>query len=485
MKKRTLLASVLLLLCVAMVAQATSWGALADYDLEANNGQPRGQKYLLRKVLDEGQVAVQLILPPELEQKRTPYEKTITTLYRKWFLLPAQLITEQKREEEFADILPLLKETFTVNFVQEENEADIVFRITDLEFIQKKCEGAPACYLHPDGKDRKLPEILLPPENLLRKMESRGRFTASVMGLHEIGHSLGLSDQYASAADRNTHVIYSSVDRSKDSMMNTSLKMTCDDADGIINLIDITLNAQSERNEWGWRSLCPQSKEVYSYGQSAERGTYYVVLGNFEKGMKMLSYDKGTSSGNFFPWSSAVKKPWLWAQKIQETPLEYDGRNRPVLAQGDHNETIYYSYTYNKQVKLVVINGQAVYVEILSPSYLRQPMSRYVKFNTYSFIARPDNEEIFVEARFSDKKGGEIFYSTEGDGYLNLRFDKKKKVVDEYGSGKFAIFSQDIGGVAGFGTAGPVESKFDKAIAEEEVKNTREELIRWFVQHYQ
>ena len=83
--------------------------------------------------------------------------------------------------------------------------------------------------------------------------------------LHEIGHILGLADQYLGTEDQGdeSYTLAGIVPvNSLKSVMNSRRRgeksmLTCDDAEGIINLIDFySKDASSKRRTSGWASLC-------------------------------------------------------------------------------------------------------------------------------------------------------------------------------------------------------------------------------------
>ena len=89
---------------------------------------------------------------------------------------------------------------------------------------------------------------------------------------HELGHTLGLGDLYKEASYNSrlysTGRIIPSTRTS--SVMNRDIELTCDDMDGLINLLDHyfadTRLKNSVRRQKGWLSLCSDRNIAYAYG---------------------------------------------------------------------------------------------------------------------------------------------------------------------------------------------------------------------------
>lgn len=106
--------------------------------------------------------------------------------------------------------------------------------------------------------------------------------------LHETGHVLGLADQYLGAeesGDGSYTLAGITPLNSLKSIMNSRRRgekrtLTCDDAEGIINLIDFySKDASSKRRTRGWASLC-RSDVVYveSLPNKVSQGEYQAQL---------------------------------------------------------------------------------------------------------------------------------------------------------------------------------------------------------------
>ncbi len=202
----------------------------------------------------------------------TPEEEAVFKAHiSKWPAETLRFIEQSGREAEFEDIVPILKHKLKLVKVSEQDAPDIVFRFSDK--------------LRPGtlGRFQERNEKTL--FNTIEIAEGqRADFAATL--LHELGHFYGLSDQYESA-QINSHAEYSS-DRNYDdkSVMwdnsFTDAQLTCDDADGFINLIDLRLAQRangnfSPRPQKGWKSFCANSTNRYQEARTINRQEMDVV----------------------------------------------------------------------------------------------------------------------------------------------------------------------------------------------------------------
>ena len=202
---------------------------------------------------------------PEERIKRAK-SKTVSVL-QEWFTTAVKYIdpsvkgalTKEDRTEEFADILPFLRKKITKRDAQlEDPDVDLILTITDSQdTLEDYCgKGSAACEF--SGEEDGIIQIVV-----LDK-------TSMATYRHEMGHALGLADLYKKGFKENgdKHVHSSNI-RGRDSIMkDDGDKITCDDIDGFINLIDLWTANPSERVTQGWRSLCPDSDEYYRNGNS-------------------------------------------------------------------------------------------------------------------------------------------------------------------------------------------------------------------------
>ena len=356
-----------MVLCYVPGFCAAPWGALPNYVNEAEPAKT-GEKYLLRKILEGQPIAVGLdpykytsdkYGGSTIEQYTFAEQDTqgeaIYDAYNEWFFNAVRHIEKAQREDEFADILPILRKGVEMIIGGKDN--DIEFSFMPLQSIQLHCRsGAGGCYVPGLSGPSKMPaRIYLPNKDVFLKARQKN------LSLHEIGHSLGLSDQYIQARSVNSDPRYGSSEE-RDSVMKKAgwtKGLSCDDADGIINLIDITRGIR-RGGETGWKTLCPHSKEYYIGGTSASKGPYrmrfdepfdFVTLDSYDpdgKVIKTQSFPLGTLAEET-PWEEGA------AQIVQR-----DSFGRPVLAQGADGETVYYDYIYDRVQRLTVKDGRAL-----------------------------------------------------------------------------------------------------------------------------
>lgn len=361
---------ILLFLCLcAADIFAAQWGALLDYTMTSENEDamqaPTGRRYLLNSILAGKPLYVWVDLGYLSEEKRPEYEKLIAAEYARWFAYPAQLIRKAGREEEFADVLPVLDRGIDVQFVQEESKADIGFYIFSAKRVGEICrEPAIGCYIK---RDNEMPRIFVPSNQFIPQTLSFGKRSARYIALHEIGHSLGLSDQYKQSRNKNTHMIYSTQETPK-SVMNRNVRLTCDDADGMINLIDIS-RGSSRGGEFGWRSLCAKSDDYYIQGMPAGKAPYNMVPLDNGYTWKLQRYENGRIVSDKTVKLDLQSNISPFDKMEGAVVLEKDGSGRPVHMRGANGEDIYYGYHYERYQRMVFKGDKLLRVEIKGRVY--------------------------------------------------------------------------------------------------------------------
>ena len=247
MKKFCLTLSVLLFLPLAGLA--APWGVLA--------GAVKYKDYGVDKLVRRESIRY------TVSQDITPQEEQLfLSSMRAWPQETLKFIRESGREQEFQDIVPVLKQNLVFAKVQTSEWTDV-----SLEIDREGLCGSNAMGCYEDGAHR-----------IGINSEYREEF-AEIL-IHEIGHYYGMGDQYKSER-RNSHPEYSSnANTVQGSVMNDGALLTCDDADGFINLIDLRLSQNnghfSSRATKGWNSLCHNSANKYQEGKTINR-TFDIV----------------------------------------------------------------------------------------------------------------------------------------------------------------------------------------------------------------
>lgn len=424
------------LLCVcAASAFAAPWGAAADYtEPKPPNTQTRavGERYLLNKVLAGQPLRVYLEVNQGAPKRTDFYTQVIRQSYDQWFSYPAQLIRQSGRADEFKDILPLLDKGIKLQFVDAQN-ADINIYVLPLEAVKAACNlETYGCYAR---RAQGAPNIFIAEDMLLFKTIGLGRVNTKCTALHEIGHSLGLSDQYEQARSFTSHAVYSTDETSK-SIMDENSRLTCDDADGIINLIDIS-RGRGRGGEFGWRSLCANSDVYYINGAPAGKAPYDITPLEQNRVWQLERYEKGklVFKATFPLALSGGISPF---QPIKGTVTEKDNLGRPLHMRGANGEDIYYAYIYDKYTRLVVKNNTALRAEIKGLAYPKT--GKVKKRNVFVVFFGEDDHVSAIEYSKPFKAQGMAGLAVYQKGLeqtnppvqIGLEFNAKGEVIDRF-----------------------------------------------------
>ena len=168
---------------------------------------------------------------------------------------------------------------------------------------------------------------------------------------------------------------------------------------------------------------------------------------------------------------------------LPETVQQRDGLGRPVLAKGPHGETIYYSYLYERRMKMVLSGGKLVLGEVRTPTW-----KGLTQTNVHSVIVNQGGEVILISAN-QTKKGGEAVYirqdrSGQAKQIVRLVFDRKNRLTDTwYGNEKNLFSPWDMESAAGYMSAVMGKDKVSLEVFKAQVKNVAQKLQKWYVQH--
>ncbi len=205
-----------------------------------------------------------------------------------WFLYTWQQVQKAGREKEFADLKSLLTTPVKIQlqpcaassavtkefgglldsgsgregYTYAENTENIRFLFSDgSENYQKPegCQEAYAVFRHSTSQ--------IPPSVITFMPKDKFYALYHKMILHEIGHSFGLEDQYNKL--ENASKIYRTKPYSPSIMRSILGSFSCDDADGLINLID-RLNGYKRGGKEGWQGLCKDRIRIYVASKPVE-----------------------------------------------------------------------------------------------------------------------------------------------------------------------------------------------------------------------
>ncbi len=448
MKNLVKIASFWFLSVLAINAFAAQWGALLDYNMDSQGNTVKsrvGAKYLLSPVLEGKPVRVRMEAGRLSEQKRSEYEKIIAQSYASWFAYPAELIRKSGRGEEFSDVLPILDKGIDVQFVSEKDMADIFIVILPFKEVESIC-GKPAigCY----SRVGDVAQIFIPFNKFVMRTMTAGKRSAQFIALHEIGHSLGFSDQYKQGRSQTSHMIYSSLNTSK-SIMNAAGRLTCDDADGMINLIDIT-RGTSRGGEYGWRSLCAKSDVYYINGAPVGKSPYNIFAVDDGYTWRFQRYKENQLISEQTVKLNLEGKVSPFEMIEGKTVLEKDAAGRPVHMRGPKGEDIYYSYNYDKCLRMIFMEDALIRVEIKGLIYSGKNKKNEKEVLVYFFSEDGKLSELEYN-RPAHKKGkeGRAVYQKDIQKQgpaemLALEFDAKGRIIRRHIYSKGKLKTQKI-----------------------------------------
>ncbi len=235
--------------CVISFSNAKPWGvlqrAVSDHEFGADRllaGKPIS--YALRGEFSQAE------------------KQQIQRAFATWLQQPLQFINANNRKQEFADIVPILQRGPAL--IQEGPD-------DSTQNLSVESASVPVGDAGRYFYDTHL--IRIDPNH----RESIEEFYSIV--LHEIGHYWGLGDQYIAGLYANSPVYSSERNKQDGSIMRAHrdqlAQFSCDDADGLINLLDLRAYQRDghfpDRARNGWKSLCPNSTQIYKEGQPTQR----------------------------------------------------------------------------------------------------------------------------------------------------------------------------------------------------------------------
>ena len=338
-------------------------------------------------------------------------EAIIIKNFQKWPQKILQRIAKAGREEEFKDIIPLLRRPVILEKAGKEN--DIGFVITQEDSGEESDSG----WFFPNPR--------------LIAVAKQYREYFEIITLHEIGHFFGLADQYENARG-NSHAEYSSdISKEYGSVMQGGMRsqITCDDADGFINVLDLRLAQYnegkfSERASKGWGSLCPKSTNFYQNAVTITRKNTDILYayGNVSRhdslslqiGVTLRIYHQGRLEKDIF-------------MDMPDTDLLFDITENDIVKR-DQKSGLVFSIKTPVQVydstKNQLLAGQNL--PIYEPSEQKLLWTR-----TFTYYPKEKDEkgQIYVPVLVTDHLGD---------------FDATRTEIKIYGNGNLASSDQNI-----------------------------------------
>ncbi len=346
------------------VFAADPWGVFDDYDNSA-------YKYALNKVMNnipikyaitinsddtlsvnpnktgskEETLRQELNASLNQEQDLANLQGLIKASFNAWLKDTKNMIAQSGRTQEFADIMPILSKQVILNKTNDKAQADIVFIFTTEKEVLNICEeDHPACIEIPDEEQV---EVFFKTSWL--KDPKRQKDLKSTL-IHELGHYFALVDQYDDFGDYSPR--YGTNDRfyKYDSIMAASYETSlgCDDVDGFINLIDITLQnkagtTQATRNKKGWASFCNGKKD----------GDGELFKEIYYKNGRQLNRPEYSRNGNTYSYDAEgflknISIPHAPLFNFYDAGLIYDNDGVLIAAK---TERFVYNYDWNSHTQ--------------------------------------------------------------------------------------------------------------------------------------
>ncbi|MBP5616844.1 MAG: hypothetical protein J6X06_03530 [Elusimicrobiaceae bacterium] len=390
---------------------AAPWGALEEIDWEADHAAVDDPLHILKKITSGKIVFVHFTFETKDEEKNAMEIKYflnggLPNTYKFWLKATAEWINESGNPAQFPQVLERLNQSVKLFPTSDEKKADLrVFVASSQEMIYTKCEDKEAAACVDFSGEGKGPELIFPSSDFV----DNGKYSAEKYGdfmIHELGHTLGLNDMYNNFP-RDSHSRYHSTGIPASIMMADG-DFSCDDADGLINLIDVLYGTEPARAA-GWHSLCEYSKDVYLNGVVVGSGSYELDYDLENPAGTIATYQGGKKiSEQTFPFTAA--DPFV--QIPDKQVLQKDHLGRPVRAVGPNGEDIYYEYKYNERFRLVIKDGKTLAFESFKEMYCDD--GAMCTWEKSSWFLVPPKRWGVLEMTIDKEEGGNVTY-TESD----------------------------------------------------------------------
>lgn len=339
---------------------------------------------LMRKISRGEPVCIRLENQTDKKDNAFYLEK-VQQGYQRWFSETWKQIVSAKRTEEFEDLREVLNAPVSVAVEGEGcSTPDLELYVVSKQTMWENCLRALACV----RMDAKPMRLFFMHRGGLGNLLTGGNWNVL---MHELGHTLGLADQYKYGRN-NASARYHTPDSGTGLMYKgrPGMRFSCDDADGMINLLDVAVFKHARGGADGWRSLCKKRAYKYVNGRPSSNDKY-VVEEQGEEGVVLLEFDTRGDlvQERFFPERSDKYSMDI----LEDAPVTVQEKNpdgRVIYEKRANGEEMFCSYTYEKKQCIFLQNGELV--ALLDVSRQRNK-GRFVEF---SLVESDGQESDFV-----------------------------------------------------------------------------------------
>ena len=338
---------------VAMTGWAAPWIMDPPYksipDKKTSKNVPIGDGYVLPSLLQDSPLQVSLWIENETKGQFEDFSNMIKQAYQSWFDNAVYFVEKSGREEEFQDVLPYLRKDLSIDVIRQEKAESADLKV----LVHSTLKSMHQSLYEEDGDEgNEFLGVYNHEKKRINITKQSSLAKPKYVLQHLVGYSLGFSGQGYCERSCGDEVYASNFAYS---IMNDRPRLTCDDADGIVNMIDITLGLR-RGGETGWKSLCKTSSERYVAGMSTKTNRYrsrhvaddYLVIEEYENGKKVDTLELQFTKEKVDPFTIVE----------EEAVLKRDSAGYPVLIRGKQGELVYYIRMYERVEKIITKNGE-------------------------------------------------------------------------------------------------------------------------------